>query len=380
MRRIASSTSRSVSEMSSVKEMKPKERALAALSGEKTDCLPTYPIACGVCRRFIGDGHMKYSEWCNDPEKFAEAFLQGQKHFNMDFAIGLMDLSVMAGDLGAHVRMDEQNTPFVDGHIIHSMEDYEKLEVPDITKGRTGVLIKGTELIAKKLKDQVVTSAFVEGPLLALSQTAGAEQLFMDMFSDPKPIHKALEVTTEYDKQIVEALGKTGIEALCWDYLWGNYACLGDQEYGEFEGDKYAPFLNEQTKKNGMAVAIHNCADLPHLDTQIKKFKPSLYSMAYYPLIAGSPTAAETIEKGYSDHCLVAGNLDPQIFMRDTPAQCEEATKNLCQEVKTALCKRGLNSGYCIASGCEVPPSVNCRLEDIKAVVDADRKYGRMEY
>ncbi len=31
----------------------------------------------------------------------------------------------------------------------------------------------------------------------------------------------------------------------------------------------------------------------------------------------------------------------------------------LIQEVKTALCQRGLHSRYVIASGCEVPPAVS---------------------
>ena len=66
----------------------------------------------------VGDGKMTYQEWASDPKKFAPRFIEGQKHFDFDFAIGLMDLSVMAGDLGAHVRMDEQNTPFVDETVI----------------------------------------------------------------------------------------------------------------------------------------------------------------------------------------------------------------------------------------------------------------------
>jgi uroporphyrinogen decarboxylase len=360
-------------------DMTPLERAQASLNNEKVDRLTAYPIACGVCRRLIGDGKMKYRDWCNDPNKFAQAFIEGQKYFGFDFAIGLMDLSVMAGDLGAHVRMDDQNTPFVDEHVVHSMEDYEKFEVPDITKGRTGVLIKGTGIFAKALKGKVTTSSFIEGPLLALSQSAGAERLFMDMFTEPAPIHKALKVMTEYDSQIIKAFGQTGVNAICWDYLWGNYACLGDAEYSEFEGDKYASRLNKETVENGMALAIHNCADLPHLDTQIKKFKPAIYSMAYYPLIPGSPSATETIEKGYCDNCLVAGNLDPQLFMRADINKVTSVTKDLCHEVKTALCKRGLNSKYCIASGCEVPPDMETKMENITAVMDAVKKYGRMD-
>ncbi|HKL98645.1 MAG TPA: uroporphyrinogen decarboxylase family protein [Mobilitalea sp.] len=361
-----------------MKEMTHVERVSASLNDEKVDRLPVYPIACGICRKLIGDGRITYREWCNDPKLFAQAFLEGQKEFGMDLAIGLMDLSVMAGDLGAHVRMDEENTPFVDKHIVHSLEDYEKLEVPDIKKGRTGVLIEGTKLIADYLKGTVVTSSFIEGPLLALSQTAGAERLFMDMFMEPAPVHKALEVMTEYDSQVIDAFAETGIEAICWDYLWGNYAVLGDSEYNEFES-KYAKRLNQQVLDNGMAVAIHNCADLPHLDTQIKEFKPSIYSMAYYPQIEGSPDAVEVIDRGYADKCLIAGQLDPQLFMRSTKEQVITATKDLCQDVKTALCKRGLNSRYCLSTGCEIPPDINTKMENIKAMVDASNKYSRMD-
>ena len=82
------------------------ERGAAALANEKVDRLTIYPIACGVGRKLIGDGTLTYREWVNDPKLFAQAFIEIQKYFGLDFAIGLMDLSVMAGDLGAGVRMD----------------------------------------------------------------------------------------------------------------------------------------------------------------------------------------------------------------------------------------------------------------------------------
>ncbi len=355
------------------------ERAMAALTNEPVDRLTTYPIACGVNRNLL-PGNVTYHEWCTNPKLFADAFVAGHKYYDFDFAIGLMDLSVMAGDLGAHVRMDEENTPFVDKHIIHSAEDYEKLEVPDIKKGRSGVILEGTKIFAEKLKGEVITAGFLEGPLLALTQTAGAERVFMDMFTNPSAVHAGLKTMTDYDVQMVEGFGKTGANGLCWDYLWANYSCLGDKEYHEFEGsDKYASKLNRLTVENGMALCIHNCADMPHLDTQVSEFKPVIYSMAYYPLIPGSPSASEVIEKGYADNCLIGGNIDPQFFIRATPEKISKVTQDLCQEVKTALCKRGLNSKYCIASGCEVPPDVGTKKENIKAVVDTTKKYGAVK-
>ncbi|MDI3482308.1 MAG: uroporphyrinogen decarboxylase [Candidatus Methanomethylophilaceae archaeon] len=355
------------------------ERDMAALSDAEADRLPTYPIACGVNRKLLGD-NVTYSMWCKDPKIFANGFIAGQKYFDFDFAIGLMDLSVMAGDLGAHVRMDDENTPFVDKHIVHSLEDYEKLEVPDIRKGRSHVIVEGTRLFNEKLKNEVICAAFLEGPLLALTQTAGAERVFMDMFTDPSAVHAGLRTMVEFDRQMVEAFSETGVAGLVWDYLWGNYSCLGDEEYNEFEGcDKYAGMLNKLTADSGMALCIHNCADLPHLDTQVKKFKPVIYSMAYYPLIPDSPSAGEVIDKGYADNCLIAGNIDPQMFIRAKTEKISKVTSDLCQEVKTALCRRGLKSRYCIASGCEVPPDRATKLDNIKAVVDTVKRDGVLE-
>jgi uroporphyrinogen decarboxylase len=331
----------------------------------------------GVNRRLL-PGSPSYREWANDPKLFAASFIEGQKYFDFDFAIGLMDLSVMAADLGAHVRMDAENTPFVDGHIIHGPEDYEKLAekgVPDIHKGRCGVLLEGTKLFAEKLKGEVITAGFIEGPLLALSQTASAERMFMDMFESPSAVHKMLELTSEMDSQLITEFAKCGVNGLCWDYLWASYSCLGDDQYEEFEG-QYALKLNKQVQEEGMAVCIHSCADLPHLDYQINTYKPAIFSMGYYPLIPGSKSPTEIIDEGYTKNTLFAGVIDPQLFVRGTVEKISGVTKDLCQEVKTALCKNNQHSRWVISSNCEVPPDLETKLDNISAVVNTAKEYG----
>ena len=354
------------------------ERAMASLQDKPVDRLCAYPLAMGVCRRLVGDGKMTYKDWVSDPKKFAAAFIEGQKYFNFDFAIGLMDLSVAAGDLGATVRMDEQNTPFVTDPAFNTPEDYEKVHVPPANKGRSGVLVEGTKLFVDALGKEVVTAGFLEGPLLTLTQAAHAEKIFMDMYNNRSAVHKALKSITEYNSEMVKAMAGTKCAGLVWDYLWGSYSCLGDKEYDEFEG-QYARKLNELVIKEGMALCIHNCADLPHLDTQIKQFKPVIYSMAYYPLIPGSPSPKETIDKGYADNCLLAGQIDPQGFIRWSQEKMQKTTMNLIQEVKTSLCARGLNSRYVISSGCEVPPALTTKMENIKECMDTTIKYGQVK-
>jgi len=362
-----------------VKAMNHLERCMASITDQPVDHLTAYPIACGVNRRLLSVP-TTYAEWASDPKKFAAAFVAGQKYFDYDWTFGLMDLSVCASDLGAKVRMDEQNTPFVTDPVIKTPEDYEKLTVPDVTKGRCGVLVEGTRLFVEQLKNTIVCAGFLEGPLLVLTQSAGAEKVFMDMYNNRSAVHKALETITELDAEMVNAFSTTGCAGLAWDYLWGSYSCLGDKEYDEFEGQwKYGGRLNKMTADKGMAFCIHNCADLPHLDTQIKAMKPVIYSMAYYPLIPGSPSPKEVIAKGYCDGTLVGGNIDPQQFVRASVEKIQLTTMNLLQEVKTALCAKGLHSRYVIASGCEVPPALITKLENIKEVVDTTKKYGQVE-
>ena len=358
-------------------EMTPYERALATLANEKIDEFAAYPLVCGLQRRLL-PGTVTYREWATDAKLCAQSFVEGYNKWKFPFTVTLEDLSVTAHDLGANVRLDSENTPFVDGHIIHSMEDYEKIKAPDVTKGRTGHLIEMNSLVAPQLKDKSFVIAFLEGPLLTLSQAAGAERLFMDMFTDPAPIHKALEQTTEMCCNAVEKIGETGVKGMCWDYLWANYSVLGDAEYAEFEANKYAKATNEATRKVGLGLGIHNCADMPHLDTQIKKFGVDVYSLAYYPLVPESLNLTQVIEGGSADKCTIFCNIDPQMFMRASVEQITDTTKNLCQEAKTALCKRGLNSHFVVASGCEVPPDLDCKLENVTAVMDATHKYGRM--
>ncbi|MDD1747622.1 MAG: hypothetical protein LUQ16_07660, partial [Methanomassiliicoccales archaeon] len=267
------------------------ERVLASLGDKPVDRITAYPIACGVQRRLLSTP-TTYAEWCSDPRKYAEAFVAGQRAMDYDFAIGLMDLSVCAGDFGAGVRFDEQNTPFVVDPVVKSPQDYETkfANMPNPKKGRSGVITEGTKIFAEKLGKEVITAGFLEGPLLILTQSAGAEKVFMDMYNNRSAVHKALKDITDFDHAMVKEFGQAKPAGLVWDYLWGSYSCLGDKEYEEFES-QYARGLNKATADNGMAFCIHNCADLPHLDTQIKAFKPAIYSMAWYPLIPGSPSA-----------------------------------------------------------------------------------------
>ena len=201
------------------------ERALASIINEKVDRLSTYPIACGVNRRLINNGAgVSYKDWAHDAKLFTDAAVAGYNTFDWDWYFGLMDLSVIDSDFGATVKYDGQSTPYVAVPAIKGPEEYEKLEVPDVKKGRSKVIIEGTKQFSTRLKNDIITSGFIEGPLLVLTQLAGAERVFTDVYKNRSAVHKALEAIIEYNRDLVREFTQSDAPGLCWDYLWGSYS------------------------------------------------------------------------------------------------------------------------------------------------------------
>lgn len=354
-------------------QMSCAERAFAAIMNQPVDRLPVAPLACGVNRRLNGANYIRYS---TSGEGYADAWVAGWEFFGYDAIVGLGDLSVISGDMGAGVWFPEENTPMLKKPMIKEPDDYERLKVPEIKKGmRMHDLVEGVRLTKKRVGKQVLVLPLVEGPLLALTQMGGTEKVLMDMVRRPDKVHAALRTLVEVDKVFIKALVEAGADGIVMDYLWGNYSCLGDEQYMEFEGSVYGPEVNAYIAEIGSALVIHNCADLPHLETQIKKFKPLVYSYCYYPNIPGSLSAKEVI-KEYSPHTVMFGNLDPQMFVRATPEQMRKATEDLLREAVEGLKEAGLKSRFAIASGCEVPPALSTKLTNIKIMCDTVRELG----
>ena len=361
------------------------ERIVGSIGNQPVDRLTTVPLASEVNRRLIGATNREY---CQDPKVRAAADIAGWKYFGYDAILGLTSLSIEAEDLGTEVWFPEENTPQTKNPAIKSPEDYETLEMPDDKKftteeGRIGQFAIGTRLIKERIgkgmgvaQGDTITVPLVCGPLLILTQSTFAEQLFMDMYLHPDAVHKALQVTTETAVRHIQVQAENGADTCVMDYLWGNYSCLGDKEYGEFEGDKYAPVCNRAEEDAGILFGIHSCADLPMLDVQVKKWHPVYDSYCHYPNIEGSLSEAEVILNGYCDDTIMMGGLNPQMWVRATPEQMKEATIGMLKDVSAALNERGLNSKWSVCSGCEVPPALSTQLENIKIMVDTVKKYG----
>ncbi|AKB30376.1 Dimethylsulfide methyltransferase corrinoid protein [Methanosarcina siciliae T4/M] len=335
------------------------ERFGAAFKDKKVDRLPVAPLACGVSRKFVPCAYIDYS---TKAEKYADCVEAGIKYFNMDTFVGLTDLCVDAADFGATIRYPEEDTPAAIGHL----EDYEKLEVPDLNEGtRAYNLIQGNKLATEKAHalDAPMT-ALIEGPMVALTQIMGATRVLSDLRTNPDVVLKALDKTTAYVEEIMKGMFEDAQpDNLCIVNLWTNNVILSADEYMKSEGqvmqDRIAPLY----KKYNKPVVIHNCADAPHWEL-INKWNTEYYSYTFYPDEAGKGSKDHKyLISTYGKETMFGGEVSPIVFLDNSPEGLQKMkadTIALQESVLNTLKENGMQSKYMISTGCEVPPGAPC--------------------
>ena len=335
------------------------ERFSASFEDKKVDRLPIATLACGVSRKFVP---CSYKEYSTSAEKYAESAFTGIKYFNMDTFVGLTDLCVDAADFGAEVRYPEEDTPAATGHL----EDYEKLEVPEIKEGtRAYNLIQGNKLATEKAHSiDAPMTALIEGPMVALTQIMGATRVLSDLRTNQDVVLKALDKTATYVEEIMKGMFEEAQpDNLCMVTLWTNNVILSADEYMKSEGQIMQNRIAPLYKKYNKPTVIHNCSDVPHWDL-INKWDTKYYSYTFYP---------DEVNKGSRDHrhlistygkdTMFAGEVSPVVFLDNSPAGLEKMkadTVALQESVLNALKENGMQSKYAIATGCEVPPGAPC--------------------
>ncbi|KKH47018.1 methyltransferase [Methanosarcina sp. 1.H.A.2.2] len=342
-----------------VSTMTKAERFTAAFQDKNVDRLPIAPLACGVSRKFVP---CTYKDYSTNAEKYAECVYTGIKYFNLDTFVGLTDLCVDAADFGADVRYPEEDTPAAKGHL----EDYEKLEVPDLKEGtRAHNLVMGNKFATEKAHSLNATmTALIEGPMVALTQIMGASRVLADIKTNPDVVKKGLEKTTEYVENIMKMMFEEAQpDNLCMVTLWTNNFILSADEYMMTEGAVMQNRIAPLYKRYNKPVVIHNCSDAPHWDL-IHKWDTKAYSYTYYPHEAdkGSKDYRYLINN-HGKETMFMGQTSPIMFLDNSPEgikNIQENTMQLMEGVLNTLKDNGMQSKYVISTGCEVPPGAPC--------------------
>lgn len=273
-------------------------------------------------------------------------------------AVSLMDLSVEAECFGAHITVNDDEVPTVQGRTVNDTQEAEALAVPPIGSGRTQLYIDAVKAAAAAITDRPVLAGMI-GPFSLAARLLDVSEIMMDCYDDPDMVHLVLQKCTQFLCDYAAAYKAAG----------ANGIVIAEPVAGllspTLEAEFSAPYVAQIVKAvqdDCFAVIYHNCGD------NVPVMLDSILSTgcAAYHFGNAVDLEAEILAKVPTD-TLVMGNIDPAGVLRmGTPDSVRAATLALLER-----CAKYPN--FLLSSGCDIPPMTP--WDNIRAFFDASEAF-----
>lgn len=256
-------------------------------------------------------------------------------------AVSLMDLSVEAECFGAEILVSDDEVPTVIGSIVNKREDAEKLQVPPVGAGRTGIYVEAIQKALTKIKDRPVFAGVI-GPYSLAGRLQGLSEIMPNCFDFPDMVHLTLEKSTEFILSYIQEYKKIGAHGVVMAEPAAGL--LSPELCSEFSSS-YIRKIVEAVQDDEFIVIYHNCGPA------IKRLVPQILETGSAAYHFGNAVPLTTMLEQMPKDTLVMGNVDPvRAFRQGTQEEMREETLkvlNVCSSYKNFL----------ISSGCDIPPA-----------------------
>lgn len=335
------------------------QRCLVSLDNRIPDRIPVVPENYAFCVHYCG---YKMEDVSHNGKLLAECLICTMKDFGYDGVTVDLDNAVSAEVLGCPVHFREDDPAVASGPAIQSLEEIEKLSLPNPYKdGKLYVYIDCVNHLSKEIGNEYFIYAFFDqGPFSLAAQVRGIENFMLDlaMRKDLKSIHKLID----FCRQSGEIFGKALIDA------GANVVGIGDslaspdvispKQYEEF-AFPYEEIMTENIHKYGGKFGIHICGD-------ITPILPKLVETGVVLLDIDYKTDLKEAKKICKGKTAIRGPVDPSSVMSFGNPQlvrekCKEAIQTLGPE------------SFILSSGCDIMKETP--VENMDAMVKSTIKY-----
>jgi len=281
--------------------------------------------------------------------------------FKIELLTCLVDLNIMSESFGAELYYEHDVLPMPSKPAVNSLEESEKLEIPDPNKdGRMPVILDCARLYNSKYRRKgFVYGGVIEGPITAASNIVGVENLMRGMKKSPKLVHSLLKkVTTaliEFGNEQLEC----GVDAIGIAEPTASTTVISPKFFKEFA----IPHLKKLNRKlNTIGTLVHICGyTQPIIEEWIKIPKTFVISVDEVDM-------EKTMETIGNKFVILAGNISPTRLRRGTPAEIEKITKE-------CIFKAGKSGKLALCPGCDLAPGTP--EENIFTFIKTCKKFGK---
>ncbi|MCP4399995.1 MAG: hypothetical protein GY801_22145 [bacterium] len=341
------------------------ERCLAAIHHKKLDRVPVIPQASHVFARLAG---YDLSEYSQDPNKMANAHVEGIERFGFDGTFMGGDTAILAEACGVEAEYSPTYGPRLTGHLLDNLEDVKKLKVIDPWKdGRLRNWLEALRIILEKMGDtHCIIARADQGAFSLACLLRGIENAMLDfaMNEQPELLHELLQYCNACILEFIKALKSVGAPVVTSGEGLAGPSVVSPKIYSQY-ALPYEIQLVKETKKLDVPLAIHICGKTDKILENWVTTGTEIFEIDHKTDF----TKARELTVGKI--CLL-GNLDCSgVLIEGSPELVEEKAKDVIDISMP-------DSGFILSSGCLI--GANTPPENMQALADSAKKYGVYSY
>ena len=302
----------------------------------KMDRIAAYPIM-GQCNAQLVGASIR--EFLLDPKIFVKAQMAAYERYKPDIVVMQWDLLMDVEAMGNTLKFPEDSLCISKKVALEDKTKLSSLKLADPHKdGRMPKYLEALAEIKKTITDSIV-SAVIAGPWTIAIGLREADQLLRDAMKDPDYVHELMAFTTQMSIRFGEAVYPMKV-GLSYSKAPASCSLISPKMYREFILPHHKRLVDHfKERKAGLGLHICGYAD-PIIEDMVNA------GFTNISIDAPSDLAkAAVLTKGKA---VLIGNVNTNLFFSGT----KEEMKKAIQDCLGAVSKE---SGYILASGCEVP-------------------------
>lgn len=296
-------------------------------------------------------------ELIGDSSLMAECMASVAAEADLLASVSFMDLSVEAECFGCEAIVTDYEVPTIGAPIVSSLEDAEKLRVPDVNSGRAGVCLDAIEKAKKLISDRPVFAGCI-GPFSLAGRLIGVSEAMIYCYEEPEILEIILHKCTEFITAYVKEFKRRGADGviLC-EPLSGMVSPAHEEKFSA----PYVKKIADAVQDDSFMIVYHNCGNFT------VRMTDSISSNGCKAFHFGNAIDIKVMLDAFPGEALVLGNISPSdLFVNGTPEAMRAATEELLQ-------KCGSYKNFVPSSGCDIPPKAS--WDNIRAFIEASNGY-----